>query len=268
MYIYKSVITAILMLLLCIVNNLVQGQETELKSEENSETFYFKSESLFMCNIKLPGNFNPADTHTLVIGLHGGGSTPESFIKVWDDVKDVNFIYATPQGPYPILFDKLGNEWSLWSSPDLKIREQAGDLISDYIADLVKVLKERYKINDTYLSGFSQGAVFTYVAGLQNPQLYKGILIFSGPGIFEPLMNFDGPFASDWMKAEYLKPANHLRAFLTHGIKDQSVKYELGVKSKEILTSYGYDVTFHSFEGGHTIDPEMLKLALEWINKE
>lgn len=263
---HKNGLTVILILLFSSVNSFVQCQETELKSEEESETFYFKSESLFKCNIKLPENFNPDKTHKLVIGLHGGGSTPEAFIKVWDNVKDVNFIYAAPQGPYPILFEKLLYEWSLWSSPDLKLRERAAGLIGDYIADLVKVLKIKYKIDDIYLSGLSQGAIFTYVAGLQNHQLYKGIIIFSGPGISEPLG--DEKFAPDWLEEKYLAPANTLRVFIAHGTKDQRVEYELGIKSKEVLISYGYDVTFHSFEGGHTIDPESLKRVLEWINKE
>ena len=254
------------MLLLCSLNNLVQGQETGLKSEENSETFYFKSESLFKCNIKLPENYNPDHTHTLVIGLHGGGGNPDSFIKIWDDVKDINFIYATPQGPYPILFDKLKYEWSLWSSPDLKLRERAAELIGKYIADLVKVVKEQYTIDDIYLSGFSQGAIFTYVSGLQYYQLYKGIIIFSGPGISKPLG--EEQFAPNWLEEKYLEPAKTLRVFIAHGTKDQHVGYDLGVKSKEVLTSYGYDVSFYSFDGGHSIDPEILKHALEWINKE
>jgi predicted esterase len=158
----------------------------------------------------------------------------------------------------------LLNEWSLWSSPDLKLRERAANLIGDYIADLVKVLKEQYKIGDIYLSGLSQGAIFTYVAGLQNHQLYKGIIIFSGPGIFKPLG--DEEFAPNWLEEKYLEPAKKLRVFIAHGMKDQRVEYELGLKSKEVLTSYGYDVSFHSFDGGHTIDPEILKLALKWIN--
>jgi phospholipase/carboxylesterase len=264
MDIYKSVLTAILILLISSVNNFVQGQETELKSEGKSDSLYFKSESLFKCNIKLPENYNTDHTCTLVIGLHGGGGNPDSFIKVWDDVKDVNFIYATPQAPYPILFDKLLYEWSLWSSPDLKLRERAAELIGDYIADLVKVVKEKYKIDDIYLSGFSQGGIFTYVAGLQNHQLYKGIIIFSGPGISEPLG--DEKFAPNWLEEKYLEPAKTLRVFIAHGTKDQRVEYELGIKSNDILTSYGYDVSFHSFEGGHEIDPKILKQALEWIN--
>ena len=264
---YKSRLVCVFILLFSSLVVFSQTPENDLQFNK-TDSLYFKSEALFKCNIKLPENYNPTHTQTLVIGLHGGGSTPESFIKVWDDVKGVNFIFATPQGPYSILFEELGNEWSLWSSPDLKIREQAGELISNYIADLVKELKEQYNIDDIYLMGFSQGAVFTYVAGLTNFQLYKGIIIFSGPGIFEPLGNFDGEFAPDWMKEEYLEPAKKLKVFIAHGTNDQSVKYELGVKSNEILTGYGYDVTFHSFSGGHTIDPEILKLALEWIKED
>jgi phospholipase/carboxylesterase len=241
-----------------------QTLQNDLKFNQ-TDSLYFKSESLFKCNIKLPENYDPGKTYTLVIGLHGGGSTPESFIKIWNDVKGVNFIYAAPQGPYSILFEELGNEWSLWSSPDLKVREQAANLIGDYIADLVKVLKGKYKIDDIYLSGFSQGAIFTYVAGLQNHQLYKGIVIFSGPGISEPLG--EEKFAPNWLEEKYLESAKTLRIFIAHGTKDQRVEYELGLKSKEVLTGYGYDVTFHSFEGGHTIDPESLKRVLEWINK-
>jgi phospholipase/carboxylesterase len=255
-------------LLLFILNNthFVQAQETAAKPEEELATFYFKSESIFKCNVKLPENYKPDIEHTLVIGLHGDGGTPDSFINVWDDVKGVNFIYAAPQGPYSIVIDKLGNEWSLWSSPDLKVREQAAALISSYIADLVTELKEQFKIDDIYLFGFSQGAIFSYVAGLQNYQLYKGILVFSGAGISEPLGKEQ--FAPNWLEDKYLEPANSLRVFISHGTKDQAAKYELGVKSNKVLTSYGYDVTFYSFEGGHMIDPESLIQAMLWINKE
>jgi predicted esterase len=55
--------------------------------------------------------------------------------------------------------------------------------------------------------------------------------------------------------------------FISHGTKDQAAKYELGVKSNEVLNSYGYGVSFNSFEGGHTNDPENLKRLLGWIKK-
>jgi len=266
MDIKKNVLTAILMLLFCSVNNFVQGQETDLKSEENTETFYFKSESLFKCNIKLPNNYNFQKSYKLVIGL------PVAFndlSAIWDNSK-VDFIYATPQAQYSTLMNnKMLSDWAFWSSYDSSAIEWAADLTADYMADLVTELKAHYSISDIYLMGFSQSAIFTYIAGIQRPQLYKGIICLSGPGIHEPLVNpFAGEYASDWLEEKYIEPAKSLRVFIAHGTKDQAAKYELGVKSNKILSSYGYDVTFYSFDGGHVIDPSSLKKALEWINKE
>ena len=74
----------------------------EAEKMERTDSLYFKSTSLFKCNIRLPEHYNTDSTYPLVIGLHGGGGTPDSFIKVWSEVEPVHFIYATPQGPYSI----------------------------------------------------------------------------------------------------------------------------------------------------------------------
>ncbi len=265
MDIKKNVLTAILILLLSSVNNLAQCQETDLKSEENTETFYFKSESLFKCNIKLPDNYDSQKSYKLVIGLPVAFN---DFSAIWDGFK-VDFIYATPQAQYTNLMDnKMISDWAFWTSYDSSTIDRAADLTADYMGDLVSELKAHYNIDDIYLMGFSQSAIFTYIAGLQRPQLYKGIICLSGPAIHEPLRNpFAGEYAPDWLEEKYLEPAKTLRVFIAHGTKDQTPPFDYGVKSKDILSSYGYDVSFHSFDGGHTIDPEILKQALEWINK-
>ncbi len=262
---YKLLLCGALILLFSSINNFVQGQETELKPEEESEIFYFKSKSLFKCSIKLPANYDPQKSYKLVIGLPVAFNDLSS---IWDSLK-VDFIYATPQAQYSTLMDnKMLSDWAFWTSYDSSTIERAADLTADYMADLVSELKAQYNIDDIYLMGFSQGAIFTYISGIQRPQLYKGIICLSGPGINEPLRNpFAGQYAPDWLEEKYLEPAKSLRVFIAHGTKDQTPKYELGVKSKEILSSYGYDVTFHSFDGGHTIDTESLKWVLEWINK-
>ncbi len=266
MDIYKSVLTAILILLLSSINNFLQSQETDLKSEENSESFYFKSESLFKCSIKLPDNYDSQKSYKLVIGLPVAFN---DFSAIWDGFK-VDFIYATPQAQYTNLMDnKMISDWAFWTSYDSSTIARAATLTADYMADLVVELKMHYSVDEIYLMGFSQSAIFTYIAGIQRPELYKGIICLSGPGINEPLRNpFAGEYTPDWLEEKYLEPAKTLRVFIAHGTKDQTPPYDYGVKSKEILSSYGYDVSFHSFDGGHTIDPEILKQALEWINNQ
>jgi predicted esterase len=44
------------------------------------------------------------------------------------------------------------------------------------------------------------------------------------------------------------------------------VKYELGLASKEVLTDYGYDVTFYDFKGGHIIPSDVLEQVEKWLN--
>ena len=127
-------------------------------------------------------------------------------------------------------------------------------------------LRTQYRVDDIYLFGFSQGAVFTYVAGLKHPKLFKGIICFSGPGIFEPLGTEQ--FAPNWLEEKYLEPACNLRVFIAHGTEDRAAAYELGIKSTQILQDYGYDVIFHSFPGGHQINPESLQRVLKWIETE
>lgn len=264
---HKHIKLILVVLIVTIANSYIYAQKAETDSTENIKTdiLYFKSESLFKCNIKLPDNYDPQKNYKLVIGL------PVAFYdfrSIWNDF-DIDFIYAIPQAQYSTLMDnKMLSDWAFWTSYDSSTIDRAANLTADYMGDLVSELKAHYNIDDIYLMGFSQSAIFTYIAGLQRPRLYKGIICLSGPAILEPLRNpFAGEYAPDWLEEKYLEPAKTLRVFIAHGTKDQTPPFDYGVKSKEVLTSYGYDVTFHSFDGGHTIDSKILKLALEWINK-
>lgn len=265
---YKFIKLILIVLIVTIANSYIYAQKAETDSTENIKTdlIYFESKSLFKCTIKLPDNYDPQKNYKLVIGLPVAFN---DFRSIWNDF-DINFIYATPQAQYSTLMDnKILSDWAFWTSYDSSTIERADNLTADFMADLVSELKANYNIDDVYLMGFSQGAIFSYIAGIQRPQLYKGIICMSGPEIFKPLVNpFAGEYAPDWLEEKYLEPANTLRVFIAHGTKDQTPKYELGVKSKEILTTYGYDVTFHSFDGGHTINSDILKQVIKWIKQK
>jgi len=45
------------------------------------------------------------------------------------------------------------------------------------------------------------------------------------------------------------------------------VPYKAGVKARDVLMSYGYDITFCDFEGNHTVPKEVLKQTLEWLKR-
>jgi phospholipase/carboxylesterase len=262
-------ISALIISMFSIINVKAQIDVTVEKKQALMKDIYFQSTSLYKCKIKKPKNYNPEKKYQLVIGLHGGGSSLDSFINVWDDIDNVNFIYAVPQGPYAWPTEnEISYDWSMWPSKDEKGIQKATELVPNYIADLVKELESQFRTDGIYLMGFSQGAIFTYITGIQNYHLFMGIICLSGPGIFEHLMNpFTGATDSTWIEKKYLGPAKSLKVFIAHGVNDKMVEYNSSLKSRDVLRQHGYDVEHYDFKGGHSIDKNILKHAIEWLNK-
>ena len=124
------------MLLASLFGPIVFAQNAEMEPIQNkkNDTIYFKSVALFKCGIKLPKNYDPNKSYKLVIGLHGGGSSIEKFINIWDDVENTDFIYAVPQGPYAwFLNEKFGYDWALWPTGKIEHAMRATNLIPTYI---------------------------------------------------------------------------------------------------------------------------------------
>jgi len=122
-------------------------------------------------------------------------------------------------------------------------------------------------VSTIYLLGHSQGSIFTYRAGIKKHTLLNGLICLSGPGILERIWNpFSDSLQVDWLPEKYLKDASHLRVFIANGEKDKITPVELGIKSRDILKSCGFKVSFHTFDGGHIVDKNILKLANNWLN--
>ncbi len=234
------------------------------------DTTYFQSSALFKCLISFPDNYSPQDSYPLVIGLHSGGETPEQFITIWNGLNKTEFIYAVPQAPYSWLMgEAFGYEWSLWPTGNEDLMERAALIAEGYVADLIKDLTKRYNVSEVYLLGFSQGAILAYRAGIKNYRLIDGLICLSGPGLSGKLWSpFSDSLQVDWLPDKFIKEANSLRVFIANGDEDKYTPVEIGIKSRNILAGYGYDVKFYSFGGGHTINKEILKLVVEWINNK
>lgn len=241
--------------------------QTSTSPSYSIESFHFESSALFKGFVRLPENYDSEKSYPLVVGLHGGGSSLDAFIEI---MPEVDFIYVAPQAPYTWLIDgELGYDWALWPSGNGELSNRASNLLEDYIADLVKHLDKKYKVRDFYLMGFSQGAVYTYIAGIKNHHLLNGLIVMSGPGLLEPLISpFTGEQTDNWLKRKYIAEAKKLKIFIAHAKNDNRVKYKLAIKSRDVLKDHGYDVTFRDFEGGHNIDEDVIKSVVEWIHKK
>ena len=229
---------------------------------------YIKTPALQKCLINFPDDFILEKSYPLVVGLHGGGSSPNNLITIWDQIPNKNFIYAVPQAPYPLVVDsKLMFDWAMWPSGDVDLISRATELSEKYIVDVIQELSNLHNIGDVYLLGFSQGAIFAYLVGIKQTHLFNGIISLSGPGLLTPLKNpFASSSGSNWLNEEEIQSAKKLRVFITHGKKDQAAKYDLGIRSRDILIKHGHDVIFRDFVGGHSIPPDpILGEIADWI---
>jgi len=258
-----------LILLISVFLFLNYGFCTDQVKDEKHKINYFESTALFKYIVKLPNGYSGEKKYNLVIALHGGNGDPESFSRHFQLFKESSDIFVFPQGPFPWLVNgKLGYDWSMWPSGNNFLVEKAALLAEKYIIDLVKIMSGKYKLNKIYILGFSQGAIFALRAGIKNPGIVNGIISLSGPGLLKDLKNpFSGEPISDWLPEKYIKNGNKLRVFIANGDKDKSTTVELGVRSRDILFKFGYDVTFMNFDGRHEIKSEVLVVVLKWLNK-
>jgi phospholipase/carboxylesterase len=194
--------------------------------------------------------------YPLVVGLHGYGSNPDRFITLWERFAGHDFIYAVPRAPYPFLVGKwIGYSWAKGIPGHRLMSERATTMTERYIAGVVKNLCNQYSVSDVYLLGFSQGCAFTYQAGIKNHELFDGLICFGGW------------LDTDWISEEAISAANSLRIFIAHGTEDRMVEYESGIKARDCLEEHGYDVTFHEFDGAHSVPEEALQAAETWMKE-
>lgn len=229
---------------------------------------YLKGTTLHKCLIRLPDRHSQENVFSLVVGLHGGGSHPENMIHLWDHIPGRSFIYTVPQAPFPFVQNQeLVFDWGMWPSKNEELIRKASQVAEEYILNVIHQLTSAYQINNTYLMGFSQGAIFSYLTGIKNPQLFDGLICMSGPGLLSPLKNpFVRSMGSEWLPEKFIEKANTLRVLITHGKNDPAAHHELGLQSRDVLEKHGYDVSFYDFEGGHTHPPtQLLETVAEWI---
>lgn len=251
------------LILICSMAHFVRGQSTKL-AQVKSDSLYFESPALFNCHVQFPANYNLEKSSPLVISLHGGGGSYETFRNIWRHFENPQFILATPQAPYKWLMgNKIGYDWSAWPSENLITMQTALKLTSIYIENLIQSLTANYNISEIYLMGFSQGSIITQIAGIYNHDLLEGIIILSGPEINHP----EKPKIV-WPLEKAVQSASHLRVFIAHGNSDEIIDIALAIKSRDQYKKIGYDVSLFQFEGGHEIKEIEMKAVEKWIIKE
>jgi phospholipase/carboxylesterase len=98
------------------------------------------------------------------------------------------------------------------------------------------------------VGGFSDGASYALSMGIMNGELFTHVIAFS-PGFMAPARQEGAP-----------------RLFISHGTEDRVLPID--ACSRRLVprvSRAGYDVTYHEFQGGHVVPPEIARDAVEWF---
>ncbi|QSW88818.1 alpha/beta fold hydrolase [Flavobacterium endoglycinae] len=193
----------------------------------------------------------------LVILLHGVGSNEQNMFSFADALPD-QYLVVSARGP--LTFGPISFAWFQvdFSTGKPIINEKQAEAARIAILEFIDDLKteQSFDENKVYLAGFSQGGIMSYSAALTQPDKIKGIAVMSG----RLLPEIKPIIASE----DQLKP---LRIFISHGNQDHVLQFQYALDAQEYLKSKNLEPEFHQYNEDHTINHEMLKDLVKWLNQ-
>lgn len=122
----------------------------------------------------------------------------------------------------------------------------------------IEICKNKYNIdpNNITLLGFSQGSMLVNAVALTFPEKIRNVVSLSGA--FDP--NIINLSSSDSLKK--------LSFYVSHGLNDEILPFNLSKESLNILKENNIDYTFEEYPIGHGVSPENFKSMLKWLIKK
>ena len=185
----------------------------------------------------VPSGYRADRPAPLLVLLHGATQNAELWTR-----SDLFFRLADEFGVVLVMPNSVGNSWDL-------MRGGYGPDVVRIDSSLAQVFRrcniDRRRIA---LGGFSDGASYALSLGAGNGDLFGALIAFS-PGYFMPASRQGSP-----------------RIYMAHGTADRILPIDQTSRPmRPELEGDGYRVTYHEFEGGHTVRPEDVRDAFGWF---
>src|ERR1700730_13245101 len=188
----------------------------------------------------IPEDYSPERPLPLIVALHGGYGQGYEYVWTW--------LRPARSRGYAILAPKsLGDTWDM-RAPSIDTRSVVrmfGEVTREYSIDSDRV----------YLSGLSDGGIFTYLLGLDQSQLFRGIAPVAG-ALHQ---------AVDWMLRE--GRGKDTPIFVVHGVHDFIFPVAFTRQTCDLLKQIGYNVTYEELpEWGHAYPYSINeRLVMPWL---
>ena len=126
------------------------------------------------------------------------------------------------------------------------------------LAGFFEAALEAYPVDPERLviGGFSQGGVMAYDLGLRRPERVSGVAALSTwlpPSLAEDIEK----------KPEH----EEFPVLVIHGENDTMVEVDRARASRDLLKPFGVRVQYREFPMAHEINPQALRLLMEWLER-
>jgi phospholipase/carboxylesterase len=183
----------------------------------------------------VPDSLNHTRPVPLMITLHGAGGDAHHGIDPFRDL-------ANHTGTILLAPESQGSTW------DLILGRYDKDVywMDEALSDVFSL----YPIDPKHLAiaGFSDGASYALSVGMANADLFSHIIAFS-PGFASSAESDESP-----------------KIYISHGKNDNVLPIDpCSRKIVQRIKEEGFDLTYHEFDGGHTIPPDIGREAFNWF---
>ena len=206
-----------------------------------------------MENLPLNHTFIPAKVPSkkLMIILHGRGDSSNGFMFLppYLNIDDMNYI----------LLDAPYNYFGGFSWYDLPPNQLQGIAYSSgLLAEILDTLfEEQFNAHESFLFGFSQGALLTFEFGARYEKVLAGYIAVSGY-IYD----------ADILLQEMNQNVKASKWLCTHGTHDDVLPFNISKAQIEVLQNAGFEIEFKSYKKTHTIAEDELLMLAEWIKSK
>jgi phospholipase/carboxylesterase len=188
----------------------------------------------------VPESYSPSRRWPLIICLHGGYGAGDEYIWTW--------LRSARAGGYILLSPKsLGDTWDM--------RRNSSDTRS--VMRMLDEVRDAYEIDDSriYLTGLSDGGIFTYIMGLERHELFAGLAPVAGAL----------HLAADPMLRT--RTGVEVPLFVIHGVHDFIFPVTFTRQTNALLQELGYNLKYEELpDWGHAFPYSINeRMILPWF---
>lgn len=194
----------------------------------------------------------------LLILLHGVGSNEEDLFSLSNYLPE-SLLVVSVRGPLILGTGSYGWYEVLFTTGQPKINLEQEAESRKLLLQFLEYLKTNYQFDESnvWIGGFSQGAIMSYSIGLLHPEKVKGIIALSGRLLEE-----------NKIQVKVSEKVLDKKIFISHGTNDRVLSVEYARSVKGYLESIGLHPHYQEYEEGHSINREMLKDLIQWLEVE